>query len=209
MSKTTHIEAGKLGYKKAQYKLKQIQQDRIYKYKLNPKICKHCGKPIPYEKRKNNFCNQSCSASYNNRVRIKKPKNKCLYCGKELKGSNTKYCNNRCQNEYQYIQYIQRWKEGKETGLKGRYNLSNYIKRYLLEKANYHCEQCGWGEINSTLGHSPLEIHHIDGDYTNNKEENLIVLCPNCHSLTPNYKAMNKNGRKDRKIYNKSKNKQQ
>ena len=33
----------------------------------------------------------------------------------------------------------------------------------------------------------PLEIHHIDGDCTNNKMENLQLLCPNCHSLTSNF----------------------
>lgn len=27
----------------------------------------------------------------------------------------------------------------------------------------------------------------------NNKEENLELLCPNCHSLTDNFGALNKN----------------
>lgn len=35
-------------------------------YNKNPKKCKYCGEIIPFEKRKNNFCNHSCSASYNN-----------------------------------------------------------------------------------------------------------------------------------------------
>ena len=30
-------------------------------------------------------------------------------------------------------------------------------------------------------------MHHIDGDCTNNKMENLQLLCPNCHSLTSNF----------------------
>lgn len=34
----------------------------------------------------------------------------------------------------------------------------------------------------------------------NNKEENLLLLCPNCHSLTSTYKGANKgNGRPGRK----------
>lgn len=69
----------------------------------------------------------------------------------------------------------------------------------MLEKNNYKCELCGWGEENTYTHTIPLEIHHIDGDYTNNKEENLQVLCPNCHSLTETYKSHNKNGRKRRK----------
>lgn len=42
-------------------------------------------------------------------------------------------------------------------------------------------------------GKVPLEIHHIDGNYLNNNISNLQVLCPNCHSLTSNYKALNNN----------------
>ena len=32
-----------------------------------------------------------------------------------------------------------------------------------------------------------LEIHHKDGDRTNNSLENLQLLCPNCHSYTPTF----------------------
>ena len=43
---------------------------------------------------------------------------------------------------------------------------------------------------------------HIDGNYMNNKEENLILLCPSCHSLTQTYKGANRNhGRQGRKKY--------
>ncbi len=34
------------------------------------------------------------------------------------------------------------------------------------------------------------------GDYTNNKEENLSLLCPNCHSLTDNYRARGNNNKR-------------
>ena len=48
----------------------------------------------------------------------------------------------------------------------------------------------------------PLEIEHKDGNYKNNKEENLILLCPNCHSLASTYKGANINhGRKKRSKY--------
>ena len=69
----------------------------------------------------------------------------------------------------------------------------------FFEKYQNRCSLCGWGEINPTTKKTPLEIEHIDGNYKNNKEDNLLLLCPNCHSLTPTYKALNKgNGRKDR-----------
>ena len=47
------------------------------------------------------------------------------------------------------------------------------------------CEICGCTEW---LG-KPLncQLHHIDGDNTNNELSNLQMLCPNCHSQTDNY----------------------
>lgn len=64
---------------------------------------------------------------------------------------------------------------------------------YLKEKYNNSCQICGWNKVNPFTGLVPLQIHHIDGDCLNNKEENLQLLCPNCHSLTDNYGSRNKN----------------
>ena len=127
----------------------------------------------------------------------------CKNCGSELLGYHKVFfCSNKCQCDYKYKQYIERWKEGRESGLRGVYGLSSHIRRYLLEKHDYKCEKCGWGETNKFTGTIPLEVHHIDGDYTNNKEENLQVLCPNCHSLTETYKSHNKKGRDGRRKNN-------
>ena len=126
---------------------------------------------------------------------------KCLNCGKEIKNNN-KYCSNLCQKEFQYKEYIHRWKNGNENGLKGQYQISNHIKTYLFGKYNNKCARCGWGEKNNFTNKIPLEVEHIDGNYKNNQEENLILLCPNCHSLTSTYKGANLNhGRKERNKY--------
>ena len=126
---------------------------------------------------------------------------KCRNCNKEIKNKN-KYCSVKCQKEYEYMKFIKKWKEGETSGMRGEYQLSMHIKTYLLEKYNNQCARCGWGETNQYTGKIPLEIEHIDGNYKNNKEENLIVLCPNCHSLTSTYKGANYNhGRKTRKKY--------
>ena len=37
-----------------------------------------------------------------------------------------------------------------------------------------------------------LELEHKDGNSENNDLVNLELLCPNCHSQTPTYKAKNK-----------------
>lgn len=103
-----------------------------------------------------------------------------------------------------YKKYIENWKKGDKDGIRGEYQISMYIKTYLFRKYENKCARCGWGERNTYTNTIPLEIEHIDGNYKNNKEENLILLCPNCHSLTPTYKGANLNhGRKSRKKYSK------
>lgn len=180
------------------------------------RYCKFCGKEITgYNKI---FCNSSCAAKFNNTHRVLKRnsdikdnlvefnnkihiKNYCKCCGKELKSHQQNFCSTNCQQKYYYEEYIKRWQNGEENGMKGQYGLSKRIRRYLLEKHEHKCELCGWGEVNPYTGTIPLEIHHIDGDYTNNSESNLQVLCPNCHSLTETHKSHNKSGRKGRKKY--------
>lgn len=51
------------------------------------------------------------------------------------------------------------------------------------------CELCGISEWNG----KPLnmELHHIDGDRTNHRLENIQILCPNCHSQTETFRAKN------------------
>lgn len=71
----------------------------------------------------------------------------------------------------------------------------------MLQKHNYKCEKCGWGEVNPSTGKIPLQIHHIDGNSENNVEENLQVLCPNCHSLTENFGSRNNNAPRGKSAY--------
>ena len=124
----------------------------------------------------------------------------CLNCAEPI-SSKRKFCSNQCQKQYEYCNYIERWKNNEETGMKGKYQISNHIRRYLFEKYDSKCALCGWGVVNTYSNMIPLEIEHIDGNYLNNSEENLILLCPNCHSLTATYKGANKNGRKSRRHY--------
>lgn len=125
----------------------------------------------------------------------------CLNCKSEINRKN-KFCSNKCQKEYEYNKYIYEWKSGIKNGLRGKYQISQHIKRYMFLKYKSSCARCGWSKINPFTGIVPLEVEHIDGNYLNNKEENLILLCPNCHSLTSTYKGANlNNGRKGRSIY--------
>lgn len=128
--------------------------------------------------------------------------NYCINCGREIYGKRKKqiYCSNKCGVEHKSKLYIEQWKRGDVNGVSSKYGISRYIRNYLFQKYNSKCQLCGWGETNKKTGKIPLEIHHIDGDYTNNKEENLQLLCPNCHSLTETYKNANKCGRRSRSV---------
>lgn len=84
------------------------KQKNIEVYLQSPKLCKKCGNIIPYEKRNNEFCSKSCSNSYTNSHRVRRPwteeqkskvrKNQegryfCKYCGKLIK-THSSICSN-------------------------------------------------------------------------------------------------------------------
>ena len=119
----------------------------------------------------------------------------CLNCGKPLTNKQEKYCSTECQTLYHRNQYIILWKQGEEPGWTKSSGLSEHVRNYLLDKVGHKCQKCGWGIKHPITGRIPLEIHHVDGDYRNCVEDNLEVLCPNCHSLTPNFGSLNKEGR--------------
>lgn len=162
-------------------------------YLKNPKQCLNCQTFISYENKINKFCNQSCATTFNNKKRGLKPRikilnNKCESCNIPIKKG--KYCSLTCQQKFYLEKRFKKIKEG-DTSLKN----ANY-KKYLIFKHGEKCMECNWNSINKKSGKIPIELEHIDGNSNNNSLDNLKLLCPNCHSLTPTYKSLNRgNGR--------------
>lgn len=136
----------------------------------------------------------------------KKPRSNCLNCGRENVRPTYKYCSNKCQTDFQYKLYIQQWLAGEASGLQRLGVVSRYVKRYLRAKYGNKCCVCGWSEINEHTGVVPLVADHIDGNWRNNLEDNLRLLCPNCDSLTATYAGLNRGrGRRERSLSNRVK----
>ena len=66
--------------------------------------------------------------------------------------------------------------------------------RYLMFEHLDVPKECQWCKLTEWLSQPiKLELDHIDGDNTNNEIDNLRMLCPNCHSMTPTWRGLNIN----------------
>lgn len=74
---------------------------------------------------------------------------------------------------------------------------SYHLKRYLLREGGIEeiCEDCGLGPMWNGKK-IVLQLDHKNGDRTDNRRDNLRLLCPNCHSQTDTYGGKNLRGRK-------------
>ena len=162
------------------------------------KTCPVCDK-IFLTKQNKKYSKTTCSNICSNKFfirRIKKTPNtfKCINCNNEdtfVASSKNKYCCIRCKIDFEY-----------KTQTLPRFNKGAIFNRIILKKVltklyGYKCMVCGlktW--LDKTVS---LELDHIDGNSSNNDSSNLRMLCPNCHSQTPTWKARNKgNGRGSR-----------
>ena len=150
-------------------------------------ICSQCSKETYitislFNKKKKSksglcFCSQSCAAYYNNSLKLKRYK-KCKLCEREC-SKNSTYCKECQKKGYNYR---------KVTTLEDC-KLDKSRREFLIKTGERKCSICLNTEWNSKP--IPIELDHIDGNHTDNRLENLRLVCPNCHAQTPTYKNKN------------------
>jgi hypothetical protein len=193
------------------FQMKQKSLKTKQSYDSNPVFCKNCNSPISYYDRHNKiFCNQSCAAIFNNKIRITKAsqnkiniikceeiglnkkmsiKRQCNFCNIEFDLtrllSPKKYCSASCRSKQIHEQKLVDIENGVYT-----VKSNKQYKSYIISKKGHQCEMCSFTE----WGGKPilLILDHIDGNSDNFKLDNLRVICSNCDTLTPTYKGRNK-----------------
>jgi len=207
-------------YNDLEYRRQQSERTKKYwesglynslKVPLQNRTCKNSRCTISFQVKPSNpkiYCSNSCAARVNNLKRVYLRKSGiCLTCDKKIARYCNKYCSIKCQAQFNYDQYIKDWKMGLKSGNIGITTrvIASPVRKYIWNKYKGRCSKCNWHKKHPISNKVPLEINHIDGNANNNKENNLELICPNCHSLTSNFRNLNKgNGRKWRldKIHN-------
>lgn len=130
----------------------------------------------------------------------------CEWCKEKFTPITTKaihFCSQTCSQRARFCNHFLEWYYNPCSNIHPR-----SLKLYLL---TIHGNVCFNHLKNpsicisntSLMDQMPLIVDHIDGNSKNNYKDNIQLLCPNCHSLTPNYKNKNNFGRFKRKIYEK------
>lgn len=179
--------------------------------------CSVCGKEMKIKKFASSLlvkCEDCRKQRFYSKSGYKKPYQEkvivvCYTCGKEFKRiksrvSKTNFCCKKCYLEGYGKSIrgplIKKWLETDWNPTKGKSGeIPKFIRKYLFDKHNNKCTRCGWSKINETTGLIPLEVEHLDGDWKNNRPENLDLICPNCHSLTSTYRSLNNGNGRPRK----------
>jgi hypothetical protein len=152
--------------------------------------CVNCGAETTNPK----YCSRSCSQHVNNlgKRRYGKEPSNCLCCGVRLKGSISKFCSGVCQHAYEFDSKYESWLRG--VAITGRGGATTpaaaWFKKCVIRRDGYECSVCHISEWQGGL--IGLELEHKNGDSGDNSPENVCLLCPNCHSQTPTFKAKNR-----------------
>ena len=120
-------------------------------------------------------------------VRPERPPTLCRWCGEPTPKRHLKHCNQECRNLARLEAFTCRLTEG--STLASGHVRTSLFKYGLVDPV---CDECGLTEWRGKTGaDAPLQLHHRDGDKTNNTLVNLQILCANCHTQTDTFCGRN------------------
>ena len=151
--------------------------------KRNPPIeiqCLQCHKIFTdYKSNKKKFCSKDCA----NKFMEKKITRKCRICNKDFVTQSSKnkggYCSIECSSKSKIGENNVSWEGGKSKILYGD-GWNKALKDRIKKRDNNTCQICN--KVYKT-GKS-FTVHHIDYNKKNHEENNLILLCNSCHTMT-------------------------
>ena len=160
------------------------------------RLCDYgCGQPAKFILKNGKHC---CETSYNRCPAIKEKNSRGVKANWYFSEKRKAYLGSEKHRENARKGSPARVEKNKETTISEfrkdnplsskyiRYNLVNLFGKEL------RCSKCGLSEWQGKP--IPLEVHHIDGDSSNNEINNLEFLCLNCHALTDTFRGRNING---------------
>ena len=143
----------------------------------------HCDKDHDGSFGGGRFCSKSCanSRSFSEVSRLKKS----LANKRRVKESGPW----GGQVFFNHEKFRKTWKEKLQSRSWEELGKDSRRNRVILEQEG-SCGRCGANEWQGEL--LTLEIEHVNGNSSDCSRENMIALCPNCHSITNTWRGRNK-----------------
>jgi hypothetical protein len=137
------------------------------------------GKKRPEMQGKNN-------PNYKEKIKVK-----CSYCNKILRVNPYRivitknfFCNEEHFYEWKKLNLLgennPNWNNGSSFGEYGQ-EFDSSLKEQIRFRDKYKCRDCGCSQLENDRA---LDVHHIDYNKQNCKQDNLISLCRRCHTKT-------------------------
>lgn len=174
-------------------------------------ICEYCSEPIIEYYGSGRFCDRVCARGFSTKAKRADINTRVSQKAKENSLEKTKHLHNPTVRQKRKDTILARYgtedtfrltdksraeiasrlEHKKEIISNSPFELLTRRQKYTRLRKHYtYCTIC---KLSDWQGQSiPLEVDHINGIRSDNSENNLRVICCNCHAQTPTYKSKNR-----------------